>query len=220
MGVSLEAIQRRVASLAENNPMLGHRGCRLGITFPEITAMQTKAILSAACELKKEGKNPMPEIMVPLIGTLYELKQQKEVILYAAKEVFQEYGMEVEFEIGTMIEIPRAALTADRIAEEAQYFSFGTNDLTQMTFGYSRDDIASFLPILKVDPFQVLDQKGVGRLIKFAVKEGREVRPDLRCGICGEHGGEPSSVKFCAKIGMNYASCSPFRVPIAPPRPL
>ena len=221
MGVSLETIQRRVASLAENNPMLGHRGCRLGITFPEITAMQTKAILSAACELKKEGKNPMPEIMVPLIGTLYELKQQKEVIQYAAKEVFMEYGMEVEFEIGTMIEIPRAALTADRIAEEAQYFSFGTNDLTQMTFGYSRDDIASFLPvyldkkILKVDPFQVLDQKGVGKLIKYAVREGRAVRPDLRCGICGEHGGEPSSVKFCAKIGMNYASCSPFRVPIA-----
>ena len=221
MGVSVEEIQKRVNSLAENNPMLGHRGCRLGITFPEITAMQTKAILGAACELKKEGKNPRPEIMVPLIGTMYELKQQKEVIQYAAKEVFQEYGIEVEFEIGTMIEIPRAALTADRIAEEAQYFSFGTNDLTQMTFGYSRDDIASFLPvyldkkILKVDPFQVLDQKGVGRLIKYAVKEGREVRPDLRCGICGEHGGEPSSVKFCAKIGMNYASCSPFRVPIA-----
>ena len=221
MGVSVEDIKRRVDSLAENNPMLGHRGCRLGITFPEITAMQTKAILGAACELKKEGKNPMPEIMVPLIGTLYELKQQKEVIQYAAKEVFQEYGIEVEFEIGTMIEIPRAALTADRIAEEAQYFSFGTNDLTQMTFGYSRDDIASFLPvyldkkILKVDPFQVLDQKGVGKLIKYAVKEGRAVRPELRCGICGEHGGEPSSVKFCAKIGMNYASCSPFRVPIA-----
>ena len=221
MGVSVEDIKRRVDSLAENNPMLGHRGCRLGITFPEITAMQTKAILGAACELKKEGKNPMPEIMVPLIGTLYELKQQKEVIQYAAKEVFQEYGIEVEFEIGTMIEIPRAALTADRIATEAQYFSFGTNDLTQMTFGYSRDDIASFLPvyldkkILKVDPFQVLDQKGVGKLIKYAVKEGRAVRPDLRCGICGEHGGEPSSVKFCAKIGMNYASCSPFRVPIA-----
>ena len=221
MGVSVEDIKRRVDSLAENNPMLGHRGCRLGITFPEITAMQTKAILGAACELKKEGKNPMPEIMVPLIGTLYELKQQKEVIQYAAKEVFQEYGIEVEFEIGTMIEIPRAALTADRIATEAQYFSFGTNDLTQMTFGYSRDDIASFLPvyldkkILKVDPFQVLDQKGVGKLIKYAVKAGREVRPDLRCGICGEHGGEPSSVKFCAKIGMNYASCSPFRVPIA-----
>ncbi len=221
MGVSLETIQRRVASLAENNPMLGHRGCRLGITFPEITAMQTKAILGAACELKKEGKNPMPEIMVPLIGTINELKQQKEVIQYAAKEVFAEYGTEVEFEIGTMIEIPRAALTADLIASEAQYFSFGTNDLTQMTFGYSRDDIASFLPvyldkkILKVDPFQVLDQKGVGKLIKYAVKSGREVRPELRCGICGEHGGEPSSVKFCAKIGMNYASCSPFRVPIA-----
>ena len=221
MGVSVEDIKRRVDSLAENNPMLGHRGCRLGITFPEITSMQTKAILGAACELKKEGKNPMPEIMVPLIGTLYELKQQKEVIQYAAKETFAEYGIEVEFEIGTMIEIPRAALTADRIATEAQYFSFGTNDLTQMTFGYSRDDIASFLPvyldkkILKVDPFQVLDQKGVGKLIKYAVKEGRAVRPDLRCGICGEHGGEPSSVKFCAKIGMNYASCSPFRVPIA-----
>ena len=221
MGVDLATIQRRVDSLAENNPMLGHRGCRLGITFPEITAMQTRAILSAACELKLEGKNPIPEIMVPLIGTLYELKQQKEIIQYAAKEVFMEYGIEVEFEIGTMIEIPRAALTADRIATEAQYFSFGTNDLTQMTFGYSRDDIASFLPvyldkkILKVDPFQVLDQLGVGKLIKYAVKQGREVRPDLRCGICGEHGGEPSSVKFCAKIGMDYASCSPFRVPIA-----
>ena len=201
--------------------MLGHRGCRLGITFPEITAMQTRAILSAACELKKEGKNPMPEIMVPLIGILYELKQQKEIIQRVAKEVFAEYGVEVEFEIGTMIEIPRAALTADRIATEAQYFSFGTNDLTQMTFGYSRDDIASFLPvylekkILKVDPFQVLDQNGVGQLIKMAVEKGRAVRPGLRTGICGEHGGEPSSVKFCARVGMNYASCSPFRVPIA-----
>ena len=221
MGVSVEEIQKRVASLAENNPMLGHRGCRLGITFPEITAMQTRAILSAACELKKEGKNPMPEIMVPLIGILYELKQQKEIIQKVAKEVFAEYGVEVEFEIGTMIEIPRAALTADRIATEAQYFSFGTNDLTQMTFGYSRDDIASFLPayldkkILKVDPFQVLDQKGVGQLIKMAVEKGRAVRPNLRTGICGEHGGEPSSVKFCARVGMNYASCSPFRVPIA-----
>ena len=221
MGVSVEEIQTRVASLAENNPMLGHRGCRLGITFPEITAMQTRAILSAACELKKEGKNPMPEIMVPLIGILYELKQQKEIIQKVAKEVFAEYGIEVEFEIGTMIEIPRAALTADRIATEAQYFSFGTNDLTQMTFGYSRDDIASFLPaylekkILKVDPFQVLDQKGVGQLIKMAVEKGRAVRPGLRTGICGEHGGEPSSVKFCARVGMNYASCSPFRVPIA-----
>ncbi len=221
MGVDVKEIQKRVDSLAENNPMLGHRGCRLGITFPEITAMQTRAILSAACELKKEGKNPMPEIMVPLIGILYELKQQKGIIEKVAKEVFDEYGIEVEFEIGTMIEIPRAALTADRIATEAQYFSFGTNDLTQMTFGYSRDDIASFLPaylnkkILKVDPFQVLDQKGVGQLIKMAVEKGRGIRPNLRTGICGEHGGEPSSVKFCAKIGLNYASCSPFRVPIA-----
>ena len=221
MGVSLETIKRRVESLAENNPMLGHRGCRLGITFPEITAMQTRAILSAACELKKEGFDPKPEIMVPLIGILYELKQQKAIIQKVAAEVFEEYGVEVEFEIGTMIEIPRAALTADRIATEAQYFSFGTNDLTQMTFGYSRDDIASFLPaylekkILKVDPFQVLDQNGVGQLVKMAVEKGREVRPTLRCGICGEHGGEPSSVKFCAKIGLNYASCSPFRVPIA-----
>ncbi len=221
MGVDVATIQRRVASLAENNPMLGHRGCRLGITFPEITAMQTRAILSAACELKKEGKDPKPEIMVPLIGILYELKQQKEIIQKTAKEVFEEYGVEIEFEIGTMIEIPRAALTADKIATEAEYFSFGTNDLTQMTFGYSRDDIASFLPvylekkILKVDPFQVLDQNGVGQLIEMAVEKGRSVRPQLRCGICGEHGGEPSSVKFCAKIGMNYASCSPFRVPIA-----
>ena len=221
MGISIEEIQKRVLSLAENNPMLGHRGCRLGITFPEITAMQTRAILSAACELKLEGKHPMPEIMVPLIGILYELKQQKAIIQKVAQEVFAEYGTAVELEIGTMIEIPRAALTADRIASEAQYFSFGTNDLTQMTFGYSRDDIASFLPaylekkILKVDPFQVLDQNGVGTLIQMAVEKGRSVRPGLRCGICGEHGGEPSSVKFCAKVGMNYASCSPFRVPIA-----
>ena len=221
MGVSVETIKRRVDSLAENNPMLGHRGCRLGITFPEITAMQTRAILSAACELKKEGKDPQPEIMVPLIGTLHELEQQKAVIEKAAKEVFEEYGVEIKFEIGTMIEIPRAALTADKIAKAAEYFSFGTNDLTQMTYGYSRDDIASFLPvylekkILKVDPFQVLDQKGVGQLVKMAVEKGRSVRPDIRTGICGEHGGEPTSVKFCAKLGLNYASCSPYRVPIA-----
>ncbi len=221
MGVDIKVIQQRVASLAENNPMLGHRGCRLGITFPEITAMQTRAILGAACQLKKEGFDPHPEIMVPLIGILYELKQQKEIIQKVAKEVFAEEGVEIPFEIGTMIEIPRAALTADRIATEAEYFSFGTNDLTQMTFGYSRDDIASFLPvylekkILKVDPFQVLDQNGVGQLIKMAVEKGRAIRPGMRTGICGEHGGEPSSVKFCAKIGMNYASCSPYRVPIA-----
>jgi len=221
MGVSVEEIRKRVHSLAENNPMLGHRGCRLGITFPEITAMQTRAILGAACQLKKEGFDPHPEIMIPLIGILYELKQQKEIIKKVAEEVFAEEGVRIDFEIGTMIEIPRAALTADKIATEAEYFSFGTNDLTQMTFGYSRDDIASFLPaylekkILKVDPFQVLDQNGVGQLIKMAVEKGRKVRPGLRCGICGEHGGEPSSVKFCARIGMDYASCSPFRVPIA-----
>jgi len=201
--------------------MLGHRGCRLGNTYPEITQMQTRAILGAAIELKREGYDPHPEIMVPLIGILYELKQQKEIIKKVAEQVFAEEGVRIDFEIGTMIEIPRAALTADKIATEAEYFSFGTNDLTQMTFGYSRDDIASFLPvylekkILKVDPFQVLDQNGVGQLIRMAVDNGRKVRPTLRTGICGEHGGEPSSVKFCAKVGMNYTSCSPFRVPIA-----
>ncbi len=221
MGVSLQKIKQRVASLAENNPMLGHRGCRLGITFPEITGMQTRAIISAACELIKEGYDPHPEIMVPLIGTVAEFRQQKAVILKNARKMFDEYGIKFKFEIGTMIEIPRAALTADKIAKEADYFSFGTNDLTQMTFGYSRDDIASFLPvylenkILKVDPFQVLDQEGVGQLVSMAVEKGRAVKPSLRTGICGEHGGEPSSVKFCAKLGMNYASCSPYRVPIA-----
>ena len=221
MGVSVEEIRKRVNSLAENNPMLGHRGCRLGITFPEITAMQTRAILGAACQLKKEGFDPHPEIMVPLIGILYELKQQKEIIKKVAEEVFAEEGVSLEFEIGTMIEIPRAALTADKIATEAEYFSFGTNDLTQMTFGYSRDDVASFVPeylekkILKADPFAVLDQNGVGQLIKMACEKGNAVRPGIRTGICGEHGGEPSSVKFCAKLGMKYASCSPFRVPIA-----
>ena len=221
MGISVAEIQRRVESLCEHNPMLGHRGCRLGITFPEITAMQTRAILSAACELKKEGKNPMPEIMVPLIGILYEFQQQKAVIMKTAEEVFAEEGVRIDFEVGTMIEIPRAALTADKIASEAEYFSFGTNDLTQMTFGYSRDDIASFLPtyldkkILSVDPFQVLDENGVGQLIKMAVEKGRAVRPGMHTGICGEHGGEPQSVEFCHKVGMDYASCSPFRVPIA-----
>ena len=221
MGVTVEYIKHRVANLSENNPMLGHRGCRLGNTYPEITEMQTRAIISAACELKKEGYNPQPEIMVPLIGILYEFEAQEKIIRKTAAEVFAEEGVEVPFKVGTMIEIPRAALTADRIATRAEYFSFGTNDLTQMTFGYSRDDIASFLPvylekkILKVDPFQVLDQHGVGQLIAMAVEKGRSIRPDLKCGICGEHGGEPSSVKFCHKVGLNYVSCSPFRVPIA-----
>ena len=221
MGVTVEYIQQRVASLCEHNPMLGHRGCRLGNTYPEITQMQTRAILSAAVELKKEGYDPHPEIMVPLTGILYEFEAQEKVIRAEAAKVFEEEGLEVPFKVGTMIEIPRAALTADKIASRAEYFSFGTNDLTQMTFGYSRDDIASFLPvyldkkILSVDPFQVLDQNGVGQLIDMAVTKGRSVRPDLKCGICGEHGGEPTSVKFCHKVGLNYVSCSPFRVPIA-----
>ena len=221
MGLTVQKIQQRVNSLSEHNPMLGHRGCRLGNTYPEITAMQTKAILGAAIQLKKEGHDPRPEIMVPLIGIVNEFDTQEKVIRQTAKELFDEEGITIEFHVGTMIEIPRAALTADSIAQKAEYFSFGTNDLTQMTFGYSRDDIASFLPvyldkkILKVDPFQVLDQNGVGQLVKMAVEKGRATRPDLLCGICGEHGGEPSSVKFCHNVGLNYVSCSPFRVPIA-----
>ena len=221
MGVSVKTIQQRVESLCEHNPMLGHRGCRLGNTYPEITEMQTRAILGAALELKKEGIVAKPEIMVPLTGILYEFKEQEKVIRDAAEKLFAEVGDRIDFKVGTMIEIPRAALTADRIASSAEFFSFGTNDLTQMTFGYSRDDIASFLPIylekkiLKVDPFQVLDQNGVGQLVRMATEKGRAIRPDLKCGICGEHGGEPSSVKFCHRVGLNYVSCSPFRVPIA-----
>lgn len=221
MGVSLEYIQQRVEALCEHNPMLGHRGCRLGNTYPEITQMQTRAILGAALELKKAGIDARPEIMVPLTGIIFEFQQQKDVICKEAEKLFAEVGDSIDFKVGTMIEIPRAALTADRIASCAEFFSFGTNDLTQMTFGYSRDDIASFLPIylkkkiLKVDPFQVLDQRGVGQLVQMATEKGRSVRPDLKCGICGEHGGEPSSVKFCHKVGLDYVSCSPFRVPIA-----
>ena len=221
MGVSVQKIQQRVNSLSEANPMLGHRGCRLGNTYPEITEMQTRAILGAAIQLKKEGFDPHPEIMVPLIGIVNEFDLQEKVIRDTAKELFAQEGIEIPFKVGTMIEIPRAALTAYYIAKKAEYFSFGTNDLTQMTFGYSRDDIASFLPvylekkILNVDPFQVLDQNGVGQLVKMAVEKGRSTRPDLKCGICGEHGGEPSSVKFCHRVGLNYVSCSPFRVPIA-----
>jgi pyruvate,orthophosphate dikinase len=221
MGVSVEHIRQRVDALHEQNPMLGHRGSRLGNTYPEITQMQTRAILGAALELKKEGVTVIPEIMVPLTGILYEFKAQESIIRAEAATLFEEMGDSIDFKVGTMIEIPRAALTADRIATSAEFFSFGTNDLTQMTFGYSRDDIASFLPIylekkiLKADPFQVLDQNGVGQLIRMATEKGRSIRPDLKCGICGEHGGEPSSVKFCHKVGLNYVSCSPFRVPIA-----
>ncbi len=221
MGVPVKVIKQRVDALHEQNPMLGHRGARLGNTYPEITEMQTRAILGAALVLKKKGVTAIPEIMVPLTGILYEYLEQEKVIRATAAKLFEEVGDKVDFKVGTMIEIPRAALTANRIASAAEFFSFGTNDLTQMTFGYSRDDIASFLPvylekkILKFDPFQVLDQKGVGQLVQMATERGRAVRPDLKCGICGEHGGEPSSIEFCHKVGLNYVSCSPFRVPIA-----
>ena len=221
MGISYKDIHDRVEGLMESNPMLGLRGCRLGNLYPEITEMQTRAIMEAAIELKKEGIHAIPEIMVPLTGIVYEFMAQKEIIEKTIQQVFAEKSDSVEYKIGTMIEIPRAALTAHKIAKEADFFSFGTNDLTQMTFGYSRDDVAKFLPmyldkgILKHDPFAVLDQNGVGQLVRMAVQKGREVRPTLKCGICGEHGGEPSSVKFCHTVGLNYVSCSPFRVPIA-----
>ncbi len=216
-----EKLLARVEELHEFNPMLGHRGCRLGITYPEITRMQARAILEAACICKKDGVDVKPEIMIPLVGKVEELEAQKKIILEVAQEVFKEQGVEVKFLIGTMIEIPRAALTADEIAREAEFFSFGTNDLTQTTFGYSRDDAGRFIRIylekgiLKEDPFAVLDVEGVGKLIKIGIEKGRYTRENLKVGICGEHGGEPSSVEFCHKVGMNYVSCSPYRVPIA-----
>ena len=221
MGISFAEVKVRVDALSEFNPMLGHRGCRLGNTYPEITEMQTRAIIEAALNVKEKGFCTKPEIMVPLIGTVEEYQMQDEIIERTAAEVFAERNNKIEYLVGTMIEIPRAALTADKIAEYAKFFSFGTNDLTQMTFGYSRDDIGKFLPvyleknILKNDPFQVLDQTGVGQLVEMGTRKGRETRPDLKVGICGEHGGEPSSVKFCHKVGMNYVSCSPYRIPIA-----
>ena len=221
MGILYKDIHERVEGLMESNPMLGLRGCRLGNLYPEITEMQTRAIIEAALELKEEGIVVIPEIMVPLTGIVFEFKAQKNIIEATIQKVFAEKNDSVEYKIGTMIEIPRAALTAHKIAKEADFFSFGTNDLTQMTFGYSRDDVAKFLPmyldkgILKQDPFAVLDQNGVGQLVRMAVQKGREVKPTLKCGICGEHGGEPSSVKFCHTVGLNYVSCSPFRVPIA-----
>ena len=221
MGVSYEEIKNKVDALAEANPMLGHRGCRLGNTYPEITEMQTRAIIEAALNIKKKGIDVHVEIMVPLVGTHRELRAQKAVIDAVAQEVFAEHNTIIDYTVGTMIEIPRAAVTANQIAEVADFFSFGTNDLTQMTFGYSRDDVAKFLPIylekgiLKYDPFQVLDINGVGQLVREAVFKGRSVKPQLKCGICGEHGGEPSSVEFCHYAGLNYVSCSPYRVPIA-----
>ncbi|MBN1543732.1 pyruvate, phosphate dikinase [candidate division KSB1 bacterium] len=221
MGISAQDVKHKVEELAEFNPMLGHRGCRLGITYPEITEMQARAIIEAALNVKAKGVDAHPEIMIPLIGTMQEFKLQEEIIRRVAKEVFAERKDRIDYLVGTMIEIPRAALTADEIAEHAEFFSFGTNDLTQMTFGYSRDDAGKFLPIyldqniLKHDPFQVLDQVGVGQLVEMGVIKGRKSRSDLKVGICGEHGGEPTSVKFCHRVGMDYVSCSPFRVPIA-----
>jgi len=221
MHISLQAVKNKVSELEEFNPMLGHRGCRLGNTYPEITVMQTRAIIEAALNLKEKGIICKPEIMVPLIGTVQEFVVQEQIIRSTANKIFEERNDTIEYLVGTMIEIPRAALMADRIAEHADFFSFGTNDLTQMTFGYSRDDAGKFLPIyiekgiLKVDPFEVLDQEGVGQLVKIGTQRGRSTKPNLKVGICGEHGGEPSSVEFCYKTGMDYVSCSPYRVPIA-----
>ena len=221
MGISIDQIRIKVSELEEFNPMLGHRGCRLGITYPEITEMQSRAIIEAALNLKAKSVDARPEIMVPLIGTVAEFTNQAAIINATAEKVFAERGDRIDYLVGTMIEVPRAALTAEGIAKEAQFFSFGTNDLTQMTMGFSRDDAGKFLPaylekgILKQDPFQVLDRHGVGQLIEMAVTKGRSTRPDIKLGICGEHGGEPSSVEFCDMLGLDYVSCSPFRVPIA-----
>ncbi len=216
-----ERIKEKLAQLHELNPMLGHRGCRLGMTYPEITEMQARAIMEAAVVVKKDGVDVHPEIMIPLVGTLGEMKGQKEVVKDVCKKVIRESGVKIDYMIGTMIEIPRAALIADQIAKEAEFFSFGTNDLTQMTLGYSRDDAGKFLPqyleqkVFAEDPFQSLDQEGVGQLVEMGVKKGRRSRRSLKVGICGEHGGDPASVEFCYMVGMDYVSCSPFRVPIA-----
>jgi len=221
IGVPAEKLKTKVASLHESNPMLGHRGCRLGILYPEITEMQTRAILEAACEVAKKGIQVHPEIMIPLVGHVNELKSQEVVVRRIAQEVFKEQDIEVDYLVGTMIELPRAAITADEIATVAEFFSFGTNDLTQTTFGLSRDDAGKFLPyyikenLLPRDPFEAVDREGVGQLMKWGVERGRSSRENIKIGICGEHGGEPSSVEFCHQIGMNYVSCSPFRLPIA-----
>jgi pyruvate,orthophosphate dikinase len=221
LGLSREELTRIVDQLRETNPMLGHRGCRLGITYPEITEMQARAIFDAAIRAKRRGIDVRPEIMIPLVATHREFEHQKRVIDEVAEQVLGGMSEQLDYTVGTMIELPRAALTADQIATQAEFFSFGTNDLTQTTFGLSRDDAGRFLPdymnrgILSDDPFQVLDQDGVGKLIVLAVEAGRRVRPTLKVGICGEHGGEPRSVKYCHRIGLDYVSCSPFRVPIA-----
>jgi pyruvate,orthophosphate dikinase len=221
MGVPFERLKAKYESLHESNPMLGHRGCRLGIVFPEITEMQARAIFQAAAAVKQRGVQVLPEVMIPLVGNVTELRHQRAVVDRVAKEVMQETGVEFPYLAGTMIELPRAALTADQIAESAEFFSFGTNDLTQTTYGISRDDMNKFVPIyrdLKIyeaDPFQTIDQDGVGLLLEIGVKKGRATRPELKVGICGEHGGDPATVGFCHRTGLNYVSCSPFRVPIA-----
>ena len=221
LGMSFEALKERVESLKEFNPMMGHRGCRLAITYPEIAKMQTRAVIEAAINVNKKGMNITPEIMIPLVGDVNELKYVKKVVCETADKVIADAGVKLEYHVGTMIEIPRAAVTADEIAKEAEFFSFGTNDLTQMTFGFSRDDAAKFLNeyyakgIFENDPFAKLDQNGVGKLVEMAARLGRQTRPDIHMGICGEHGGEPSSVEFCHRVGLDYVSCSPFRVPLA-----
>ena len=221
LSVSSEKIKNRINSLHELNPMLGHRGCRLGVAYPEITEMQARAIFEASSELTQSGIDVFPEVMIPLVGTAREFENQDEIVRKVAKDIIEEKGVNFNYLVGTMIELPRACLTANEIAERAEFFSFGTNDLTQTTYGFSRDDIGGFLPeylennILDHDPFQSLDISGVGQLVSLAVKKGREVRKDLKIGICGEHGGDPKSIKFCSRTGLDYVSCSPYRVPIA-----
>jgi pyruvate, phosphate dikinase len=221
LGVSVDTLHAKIASLHEFNPMLGHRGCRLAITFPEIAEMQTEAVISAACELKKEGVDARPEIMIPLVGFKSELDFNANIVRKVAKATMEKYGVEVEYKLGTMIEVPRGAVTADKVAETAEFFSFGTNDLTQMGLGFSRDDAGKFIKdyvnknIFEKDPFQTLDQEGVGELVKIAVEKGRTTRPNIKLGICGEHGGDPASIDFCHRVGLTYVSCSPYRVPIA-----
>jgi len=221
LNVSVEHLNEKIHSLHEFNPMLGHRGCRLVVTYPEIAEMQTEAVISAACELKKEGIDARPEIMIPLVGFKAELDFNTEIVRRIASETMAKYGMEIEYKLGTMIEVPRGAVTADKVAETAEFFSFGTNDLTQMTLGFSRDDAGKFIKeyvnknIFEKDPFQTLDQEGVGELVKIAVAKGKATRPNIKLGICGEHGGDPKSIEFCHNAGLTYVSCSPYRVPIA-----
>ncbi|HCB51320.1 TPA: pyruvate, phosphate dikinase, partial [Patescibacteria group bacterium] len=221
MNVDVAKLNERIEGLHEFNPMLGHRGCRLVVTYPEIAEMQTEAVIGAACDLAKEGKKIIPEIMIPLVGFTQELTFNLDIVHRVAKATMEKYGQTIEYKVGTMIEVPRGALMADKLAEQAQFFSFGTNDLTQMTLGFSRDDAGKFIKeyenqnIFDKDPFQTLDQEGVGQLVKLAAERGKSTRADIKLGICGEHGGDPESVKFCHKVGLSYVSCSPFRVPIA-----